>query len=114
LVGFMEANQSRRSFGASPRARRQAALESLARYFGDAALRPTGYYDMVWALERWTGGAYGAYNPPGVLTALGSASSGPVGPVHFAGSDYSAQWTGYMDGAIRSGETAARAVLAEL
>jgi monoamine oxidase len=114
LVGFMEADESRKLFGATPAQRRAAALESFARYFGAAARSPIGYHDMVWAQERFTLGAYGTYNPPGVLTSLGEATSGPVGRLHFAGSDLSPIWTGYMDGAIRSGAGAADAVKAAL
>ena len=114
LVGFMEANASRALYGASVATRRAAALESFARYFGDAARHPTGYVDMVWALEPYTRGAYGTFNPPGVLTSLGEAASGPTGRLHFAGDGTSGEWPGYMDGAIRSGERAAHEVLAEL
>jgi hypothetical protein len=38
----------------------------------------------------------------------------PAGSLYFASSDLSPQWPGYMDGAIRSGEQAAEAVLASL
>jgi len=114
LVGFMEANQSRALYSASPDARRGAALTSLARYFGDAAAHPVDYVDMVWATEPFTRGAYGSFNPPGVLTSLGPATSGAAGGLHFAGADFSPQWPGYMDGAIRSGERAAREALATL
>src|SRR5213078_231159 len=114
LVGFMEGNQSRRFFGASDADRRQAALESLARYFGPKALSPRAYLDMVWARESYTRGAYGSFNPPGVLTSMGAAVAGPAGLLHFAGADYSPEWPGYMDGAVRSGERAAAKVLAEL
>jgi monoamine oxidase len=69
---------------------------------------------MVWAAEQYTGGAYGSFNPPGVLTSLAEAAGGPVGNIHFAGADYSAQWPGYMEGAIRSGQATAAAVLAAL
>ncbi len=64
LVGFIEANQSRQLFYATPAERRQAALASFARYFSDAALNPTDYVDIVWTQERYTLGAYGSYNPP--------------------------------------------------
>jgi monoamine oxidase len=114
LVGFMEGNDSRAFYGVSPAARRQAALACFARYFGSQALNPTGYVDMMWALEPFTRGAYGSFNPPGVLTSLNDPLVEPIGRLHYASSDASAQWPGYMDGAIRSGQAAASATLAEL
>jgi monoamine oxidase len=114
LVGFMEGNHSRGLLGASDGPRRKAALDCFVRYFGRQAAGPSAYIDQVWAREPFTRGAYGSFNPPGVLTALGAAVAGPVGPLHFAGADYAAEWPGYMDGAISSGAAAATAVLAEL
>ena len=114
LVGFAEGNQGRSLFGVSDGQRRAAVLASLARYFGPAAGRPTHYVDMVWAREPYSGGAYGSFNPPGVLTSMGAAVSGPVDNIHFAGADYSPEWPGYMEGAIRSGEAAAAQVLVAL
>jgi monoamine oxidase len=115
LVGFMEGHQGRAQFDKSPAGRRHAALACFARYFGPAAAKPTAYHDMVWAHERYTLGAYGTFSPPGVLTGLGPLVDGPVGHhLHFAGADNSASWPGYMDGAIGSGEEAARAVLKSL
>jgi monoamine oxidase len=114
LVGFMEANQSRAQYGVAVPARRAAALDCLARCFGPRALKPRDYVDMVWDAEPFTRGAYGEFNPPGVLTALGAATAAPAGALHFAGSGWSPEWPGYMDGAIRSGERAARAALAAL
>jgi monoamine oxidase len=35
----------------------------------------------------------------------------PVGRIHFAGTETSTYWTGYMDGAVRAGERAAREVV---
>jgi monoamine oxidase len=114
LVGFMEGNDSRAFYGVSPAVRRGAALASFARYFGEQANHPTGYFDRAWAQEPYTRGAYGSYNPPGVLTSLFDATVEPVGPLHFAGADTSPLWPGYMDGAIRSGERAADEVLSSL
>ena len=37
---------------------------------------------------------------------------GPADHVWFAGADYSPEWPGYMEGAIRSGAAAAQQVLA--
>jgi monoamine oxidase len=111
LVGFMEGSHSRALYGASAASRRAIALDCLARMFGEQARHPTAYFDMVWARERYTRGAYGSFNPPGVLTSLGAAAAGPAGRLHFAGDGTSPEWPGYMDGAIRSGERAAREVL---
>jgi monoamine oxidase len=114
LVGFAEGDESRALLRASSARRRALALGSLERLFGAAAARPRGYVDMLWTAEPFTRGAYGSFNPPGVLTSLGPATAGAIGPVHLAGADLSAEWPGYMEGAIRSGASAARAVLAEL
>ncbi len=111
LVGMAEGNQGRSLFGLSEAARRSAVLASLARYFGPRAAHPVAYADRVWAKETHTGGAYGSYNPPGVVTALSAMVTGPVGSLHFAGADYSAEWPGYMEGAIRSGSAVASEVL---
>ncbi|HXQ75453.1 MAG TPA: FAD-dependent oxidoreductase [Acidimicrobiales bacterium] len=114
LVGFAEGNQGRALFGLTDVERRRAVLGGLARFFGPRAADPTHYVDMVWAREEYSGGAYGSFNPPGVLTSLGAAVAGPVGNIHFAGADYSPEWPGYMEGAIRSGEAAAARVVAAL
>jgi monoamine oxidase len=114
LVGFMEGNDSRAFYRASPAARRRAALACFARYFGSRALTPTAYVDMMWALEPFTRGAYGSFNPPGVLTSVNDPLLEPIGRLHYASSDASARWPGYMDGAIRSGRAAASAAVAEL
>jgi monoamine oxidase len=114
LAAFAEGNHGRSLFGLAAAQRKKAVLASLANYFGPQALTVSGYADMVWATEAYTLGAYGSFNPPGVITSLGAAVRDPVGNIHFAGADYSPQWPGYMEGAIRSGAAAAKRVLTEL
>ncbi len=64
--------------------------------------------------QRWSrGGPVGIY-PPGLMTTYGHAIREPVGRIHWAGTETSTYWNGYMDGAIRSGERAAAEVLEEL
>ncbi len=94
-----------------PDQQKQAVLTCLARWFGDAALKPTAYGFNPWGEQRFTGGAPVAIMAPGVLSRLGPALRAPCGRIHWAGTEAAEKWTGYMDGAIRAGEAAAKAVL---
>jgi monoamine oxidase len=69
---------------------------------------------MYWAGEQWSRGCPVGVFPPGVLLDNGPALRAPVGRVHWAGTEASTYWNGYMDGAIRSGERAAREALRSL
>jgi monoamine oxidase len=86
-------------------------LGCFARYFGPQALAPREYVERDWMAEEFTRGCYGAHFTPGVWTAYGPALRAPVGRIHWAGAETSPIWNGYMEGAVRSGEDAARAVL---
>ncbi|MGA8256355.1 MAG: FAD-dependent oxidoreductase, partial [Nocardioides sp.] len=94
--------------------RRRAVLRGFADLFGDEALNPVEYTEQDWTKERWTGGGPTAIHAPGVITKYGSAVRRPFGRVHWAGTETSTYWSGYMDGAVRSGERAAVEVLEQL
>jgi monoamine oxidase len=47
---------------------------------------------------------------PGVLTRFGAYIRPATGRIHWAGTETADYWTGYMDGAVRSGERAAKEV----
>lgn len=95
--------------------KREAIATSLTSVFGPRAGHPRDVVIPVdWSVEPWTRGCYAAHLPPGVLSALGSTLRQPVGRIHFAGSDMAEAWTGYMEGAIRSGEAVAERVVAAL
>lgn len=94
--------------------RRRAILEGFAKMFGDRALRPIEYTEQDWTKERWTGGGPTAIHGTGVLSTYGRWLRTPYGRVHWAGTETSTYWTGYMDGAVRAGERAAAEVLARL
>jgi len=114
LLAFVEADEARRLGREAAAHRRAAVLGSLTRYFGAKAASPTDYLELDWQQERWTGGCYGTLFGPNVWTRYGPALTAPVGQIHWAGTETSPLWCGYMDGAVRSGERAAAAVLAEL
>jgi monoamine oxidase len=111
LVAFLEGALARELGEWEPERRRQAVLDGLMRLFGGRAGRPRAFYERNWAAETWTGGCYGGAPPPGGWVQFGAALRPPVGALHWAGAEYATRWMGYMDGAVRSGEEAAHAIL---
>lgn len=111
MMGFVEGDGAR-TFGKLPEeARRAAVLECFARHFGPRARAPRRYVDKLWEHDEWAQGCYGAFAPPGLLTRHGAALRTPVGPLHWAGTETGTVWSGYIDGALQSGERAAREIL---
>jgi len=114
LLGFLEGRRARELGRLPAEERRTAVIDCFARLFGPRAARPDAYVERLWAEEEWSRGCYGCHMPTGAWTAYGPALREPVGPIHWAGAEYSTVWNGYMDGAVRSGEAAARAALERL
>jgi monoamine oxidase len=114
LLGFLEGARAREYGAVSAGERRDAVVGGFARLFGPRAAKPERFVERVWADEEWTRGCYGCYMPTGGWTAFGRALREPIGPIHWAGAETAKVWNGYMDGAVRSGEDAARAVLGQL
>ncbi len=114
LLGFIDGAAARDYQRRSARERKAAVLNAFATYFGEAARHPREYFEMNWTHETWTRGCYEGYLPPGALTAHGTALRAPFKRIHWAGTETSDYWYGYMDGAVRSGQRAAAEVLAAL
>jgi monoamine oxidase len=115
LLAFV-GGESWQRYGRLPRAeRRRAVLEGFAAMFGERALRPVEYTEYDWTKERWTGGGPTAiHRADGSFSRFGPAVREPFGRVHWAGTETSTYWSGYMDGAVRSGERAAVEVVERL
>jgi monoamine oxidase len=114
LLGFLEGDAAR-ELGRVPAAeRRRAVVGTFERLFGPRAGRPDDYVEKLWADEQWTRGCYGCYMPTGGWTGFGRALREPVGPLHWASAETGTVWNGYMDGAVQSGERAAREALIAL
>jgi monoamine oxidase len=107
LLGFVDA----RSFDTlSPADRRRSALSCFATLFGEAAGNPIDYLDHSWSTEPFAPGGPTAAVPPGSWTSYGRWLRKPVGPIHWAGTETADEWTGFLDGAVRSGKRAAAEV----
>jgi monoamine oxidase len=111
MMGFIEADEMR-SFDAKTDAEVSAAVVAqYVKYFGTQAANVTQVIIQRWDNEEWSRGGPVAFAPPRVLTQYGPALKAPVGGIHFAGTETSDYWVGYMDGAIRSGERVAKEIL---
>jgi monoamine oxidase len=111
LMGFIGGDRAKQFQKQSRAARRQAVLKSLSQMFGNEALRPKDYLEFTWVKEPWTRGCPVSVLAPKTLLRYGPAIRRPVGRIHWAGTETSTFWCGYLDGATRSGERAAAEVL---
>jgi monoamine oxidase len=114
LLGFLEGRHARELGRVGADERRTMVVDCFARLFGPRAARPDSYVERLWAEEEWSRGCYGCHMPPGAWTSHGPALRAPLGPLHWAGAEYATVWNGYMDGAVRSGQHAAREAMERL
>lgn len=107
LLGFTDA----RAFDPLPAdQRRDQALAGFATLFGKAALNPIDYVDHCWGTEEFAPGGPTAAVPPKSWTTYGPWLRKPVDGIFWAGTETADRWTGFLDGAVRSGQRAASEV----
>lgn len=111
LVVFATGDRGRRLAAMTPDDRRSLVLSSLRDVVGDAAMHPTAYLECDWSSETYTGGC------PVATLSLAAVPAGfdptePDGHIHWAGTETSTVWRGYIDGAIAAGRRAASQVVA--
>jgi monoamine oxidase len=114
LFGFMGGSNATRAAALSVSARRQAVLSDFVNYYGPQAANPKTYFEMDWKREAWSRGCPVGHTGTNVLHKYGPALRRPFRRIHWAGSELAEYWLGYMDGAVRSGEAAAKEVLKAL
>lgn len=102
-------------FGASPEFLDinddEAVIAAFQKYVPDVDI--TDVYGYDWNLDPYSKGTWCMY-PPGMLTTSLAELQRPEGAIHFAGSDIANGWRGFIDGAIETGLSSARAVLQQL
>jgi monoamine oxidase len=106
LMGFVEAGFSRRLNTASTDELKKQVVDNYVAYFGQQAANPIGFIEKRWDNDIWHRGCPVCFTPPGVLLDYGQAIRRPADRIHWAGTETSTYWNGYMDGAVRSGERA--------
>jgi monoamine oxidase len=80
-------------------------------WMGRGAQRPEAMRVVTWEDDPWARGGY-AFFSPSFDPALRSWLSRGAGRVLFAGEHTSERWQGYMNGAVESGQRAAREIIA--
>jgi monoamine oxidase len=84
-------------------------LEELAALRPELELNPEAALLSTWHDDPWVRGSYSARSLASPLRD--EELSRPIGPLYFAGEHTAGEWHGLMEGALRSGQRAARQVL---
>ncbi len=106
LMSFVESS----FFAGTKEEREEKAIAELVGLFGLGAYSNIDYVEVNWELMAFHNGCVSPL-PPGVLEQYGPALREPVGNIHWAGTETSTKWNGYMDGAIRSGNRVAAEII---
>ncbi len=114
LCGFFDGGPAMEWADKSPEEREARAIEDIAHVLGPEANSPIEYVEQNWPREAWSTGGYACVPGPGVTSVFGDAIRQPCGRIHWAGTETSDVWSGYVDGALRSGDRVAEEVLAML
>jgi monoamine oxidase len=114
IFGFVGGDDARSFAARSPAGKRKAVLDQFATFFGPQARKARAFFETPWSQQPWTRGCPVGIPSTGALVAYGPWLRQPVGRIHWAGTETSNYWNGYMDGAVRSGERAATEILAKL
>ena len=113
LMGFFAGSEADSLSKRTTTIRERAFLESVRQSFGSDVPKPVAYIERDWAAEPYSGGCHGAHFAPGIWTAVGPGLAEPEGVLHWAGAEYTTKFNGYMEGAVRSGLSAAAAVASQ-
>ena len=91
--------------------RKETILNELVASYGEEARTPFRFVEHTMMDEKYIGGCPVGAPVPGTLTSLGSWLRKPFYKLHWAGTETSTVWNGYMEGAAASGQRAAKEVI---
>lgn len=111
LMGFSLAEKAKQLMQHDEANRKEIVKAGFVKMFGPEAANIEYYTDKSFTEEPFTKGCYAGMFPPGVITQLQTSLATPFQRIHWAGTETSNIHNGYMEGAVRSGERAAKAVI---
>jgi len=111
LMGFCLAEKAKQLMQHNMAERQELVKAGFVQMFGPAAAKLEHYIDKSFTEEPFTKGCYAGMFPPGMLTQYNASLATPFQRIHWAGTETSTHFNGYMEGAVRSGERAAKEIL---
>ncbi|MCA9320974.1 MAG: FAD-dependent oxidoreductase, partial [Planctomycetes bacterium] len=109
LHSYTAADEARRLGGLSPEARNAAVLDQFEKIMPGARDHAERAHAVDWDRDPWAKGAF-VWFRPGQMRAHHASLSTAEGDLHFAG-EHGSDYPGWMEGALQSGQRAAREVL---
>lgn len=114
LMGFVSGSKAHEFAGMSVEERKKIALKEWTTSFGGDAGNPIEFYIHSMMEEEYISGCPVSVMAPGMWTSLGEWLRKPIGAIHWAGTETSTKYCGYMEGACFAGQRAAGEVLEAL
>ena len=111
LMAFVVGDNARKISSQSAEERKKMILDALSASHGDKAKEPFRLVEHTMMDEEYIGGCPVGTPAPGMWTTLGPWLRKPFHKVHWAGTETSTVWSGYMEGAVCSGQRAAQEIL---
>lgn len=112
LMSYLRGGRAREADALPETARHERNGAAVTEVFPGLRGRVASRSSWSWRRTRWALGAY-AFYAPGEMLRLHPEVAAPEGPLHFAG-EHTTVWPGWMEGALASGERAAREIGASL
>lgn len=113
LVAFVHAKKANEFLQKSEEERIKLIKIEIELLFGKEAANPIIINEHTYVKNKWIKGAYSGVFPPNILSKYGSELRKPFQNIHWAGTETSVRFMGYMEGAVLSGERAANEILYE-
>lgn len=110
LCMLIGGSQARELDDLSTAERQAMLLDRLAPLLGEAVLSPASWHEKAWHQDSFVAGGYLALPAIGTCDGFYPVASAPAGDIHWAGTETASEHAGYIEGAIESGERAAREV----
>lgn len=100
--------------GMTKNERKYALKNELFELFGENANYFIDYLEYDWSEKVYTRGCFSSHFGLNGLYSLGNELNKNTGALYWAGSEFSAHWNGYCEGAVRSGIETAKKIISDL